>query len=149
MIKGFARLSALFFVKCLPCMEQSTYKRMHFSETKHSCRQRKRSKCNKCCWWFIVFNPGTENTCHSGKYHCTAGLLFDWFGFSSFHMYLQMTTHFLVWSYPIKFQVLKKTNQPYSDPSPTMIVLCLRAVSYEDRSSQGACLTKPHKKVLS
>ena len=37
--------------------------------------------------------PPPENTDHMGKYHCTADILFDWFGFDQTSKYVANTTY--------------------------------------------------------
>lgn len=49
-----------------------------------------------------------------GKYYCMAGILFDWFGFSSLGKHIQIT-YFLVCSIPVQ---LIWRDKPYSDHSP-------------------------------
>ena len=56
-------------------------------------------------WWvtehILLFqNIETDSTHCMGRYHCTDGLQFDWFGFSRFSTY--KTTYFLASSNPIQ-----------------------------------------------
>ena len=41
---------------------------------------------------FVKHRPYTENTNHRGKYHSTAHLLFDWFGFDQTRKYVVHST---------------------------------------------------------
>ena len=65
------------------------------------------------CLWALV-DPENTHLLRKGKYHCTADLLFDWFGFSCF-VELKLQTDLLVWPNP---------NRPYSDISPYEVSEC-------------------------